>query len=58
MVTRFDEHIGMRLVVSPFSGVYVEPVRTVDVFLVRPASVEYVELKISVSRDGVVMEPG
>ena len=56
MITRIEEHIEMRLAVSPFSGVYVEPVRTVDVFLVRPASVEYVDLKISVSRDGGGME--
>lgn len=48
----------MRLAVSPFYGVYVEPVRTVDVFLVRLASVEHVDLKISVARDGIGMEPG
>lgn len=41
----------MRLAVSPFCGVYVEPVRTVDVFLVRPASVKWVDLKITVGRD-------
>ena len=48
----------MRLAVSPFSGVYVEPVRTVNVFLVCPASVEHVDLKISVSRGGIGMESG
>lgn len=48
----------MRLAVSPFCGVYVEPVRTVDVFLVRPASVDHVDLKITVGRDGIDMEPG
>jgi hypothetical protein len=52
MITRIEEHIEMRLAVSPFSEVYVEPVRAVNVFLVRPASVEHVDLKISVAQDG------
>ena len=56
MITRFEEHIGMRPAVSPFSGVYVEPVRIVDVCLVCPASVEYLDLKISVVRGGIDME--
>ena len=56
MIARIEEHIEMRLAVSPFCGVYVEPVRTVDIFLVRPASVEHVDLKITVGRDGVGME--
>ena len=57
MITRIDTHNELRMAVIPFGGIAVEPVRVVNLFLVRPAAVKWVDLKVTVGlgRVGVDM---